>query len=99
MILTAVLRNGHPLLVKHQVLALFWGSGKLLFLIFPSDPTGDIPLEVVALGGSGIHTPHTGLQNNLHKMPNMIPSMESFVTFPSETDFKFSLTHYTCHSL
>lgn len=99
MILTPVLRNGNPLLVKDQVLALFWGSGKFLFLIFPSDLTGDIPLELVALGGSGIHTPNTGLQNNLHKMPNMIPSTESFVAFPSETDSKFSLAHYTCHSL
>lgn len=73
--------KGHALVVKNQGLTLFWGSGKLSFF-GPSNPTGDIFLELLRLDGVGIPTPHTDLENNLYKMPNIVPGTEGTLTSP-----------------
>lgn len=48
----------------------------------PSDPTGDILLELLRLDGAGVPTSHTGLQNNPYEMPNVAPGTESPLTSP-----------------
>lgn len=90
MILPRVLRNAHAMVVKGQGSAIFWGSGKLPFLIFLSDPSGGILLELLRLDGAGIPTPHTGLQNNLYKMPNIVPGTEGPLTSPRTLPLELS---------